>query len=410
MTNVVLFDTDLSHLNLLPLAFTRPLSMLRVGITPIEEKWTSVLGAPTFTYPVDSLKDKFLKLPDDTSDCIFVAGNCLPDPLALRFIEALSPREAVAEASFDTGSPDFDKVLAYRGSLEDFLSMRVARVSVCTSWRRVRHTFDIFRLNPDMIRDDFYRLTAGRRSKPLPDSCRRIGPALDEEGRPLIYIEEGARLDCANLNTEEGPIYIGNDACIMEGACVRGPLALCSGAIIRMGARIYGGCTFGPGCKVGGEVDNSVFFGFSNKAHDGYLGNAVIGEWCNIGAGVNASNLKNDYSKIRVWNYATRSFMRTDLQFCGLIMGDHSKVGINCMFNTATVVGVSVNIHGSGYPRAFIPSFSEGSPAAGFTDVSLDKFYTIAERVMPRRKILFTDVDRRIYESIYAVAQELKGR
>ena len=194
----------------------------------------------------------------------------------------------------------------------------------------------------------------------------------------------------------------------MEGACVRGPLAMCAKSQVKMGAKIYGGTTFGPYCKIGGEVQNAVIFGYSNKAHDGYLGNAVIGEWCNLGAGVNASNLKNDYSKIRLWNYPRHTFMRTDLQFCGLIRADHSKAGINCMFNTATVVGVGVNLHGAGFPRVFVPSFQEGSPAGGMTDVPLKKFYQIAERVMGRRGLTLTDADMRIYERVYEVASRYK--
>ena len=222
-------------------------------------------------------------------------------------------------------------------------------------------------------------------------------------------IEEGATIEGATINLRKGPVYIGHNAEIMEGSCVRGPLALCKEAKIRMGSKIYGGSTFGPFCKVGGEIDNAVFFGFSNKAHDGYLGNAVIGEWCNIGAGVNASNLKNDYSKIRVWNYKSHTFMRTDLQFCGPIIGDHTKIGVNCMLNTATVLGVGVNIHGSGFPRVFVPSFSEGSPVTGFTNVTMKKFHDIAERVMSRRDLRLTDIDNRIYEKVYEVAARFKG-
>ena len=224
----------------------------------------------------------------------------------------------------------------------------------------------------------------------------------------LVFVEEGAYVEGAFLNTNGGPIYIGKDAQVMEGSCVRGPMALCEHSNINMGSKIYSDTTIGPWSKVGGELNNVVVFGYSNKAHDGFLGNAVIGEWCNIGAGTNASNLKNDYSKIRVWNYPDHTFMRTDLQFCGLIMGDHSKVGINCMFNTATVVGVGVNIHGSGFPRTFIPSFSEGSPVGGFTDVQLKKFFDIANRAMARRGLLLTDLDYEIFEEIYKIADTYK--
>lgn len=401
--NVILFDTHIAHANLLPLSFTRPLCDIRIGITTIREKWECEFNTRCFCLPVDYLHDKFLSLPEDSSDCLFVAGFVLPDPDFVEHIGRLKPGDAL------TGEAGESDILAMRGSLEDFKERMVERRFESGETRRLRYVFDIFRHNEEMIFDDFARLTRGRESAPLPESNRLIGPAVDSEGRPMVFIEEGAVVEGVILNTTDGPIYIGESAQIMEGSCVRGPLALCNNAKIRMGARIYGGCTFGPYCKVGGEVDNTVIFGYSNKAHDGYLGNAVIGEWCNIGAGVNSSNLKNDYSKIRIWNYASRSFMRTDLQFCGLIMGDHSKVGINCMFNTASVVGVGCNIHGSGFPRVFIPSFSEGSPTGGFADVSLKKFYTIAERVMSRRGICFDETDRRIYERVYEVASGLKG-
>lgn len=401
--NIILFDTPSAHANLLPLSFTRPLCDIRIGITIIREKWEHVFSTECACIPVDYLHEKFLALPEDLSDALFIAGNILPDAGLIEKVKSLAPGEAVIG---EGGEAD---IVAMRGSFEDYREGRYSKAVEGGDMRRLRYVFDIFLHNSEMIYDDFYRLTTGRKSQPLPESNRVIGPHVDAEGKPLIFIEEGAIVEGATLNTLEGPIYIGGKAQVMEGSCVRGPLALCRHAKIRMGSKIYGGSTFGPYCKVGGEVDNVVIFGYSNKAHDGYLGNAVIGEWCNIGAGVNASNLKNDYSKIRIWNYAKRSFMRTDLQFCGLMMGDHSKVGINCMFNTATVVGVGCNIHGSGFPRVFIPSFSEGSPSGGFTDVSLKTFYTIAERVMSRRDITLDETDRRIYERVYEVASSLKG-
>ena len=236
---------------------------------------------------------------------------------------------------------------------------------------------------------------------PLPSCTRSVSNLSEEESRRLIFIEEGAEVECTTINVTHGPVYIGKEAVVMEGSCLRGPLAICEGSEVRMGAKIYGGTTFGPHCKVGGEVDNTVIFGYSNKAHDGYLGNAVIGEWCNIGAGVNASNLKNDYSMIRVWNYRTRSFMRTDLQFCGLIMGDHSKIGVNCMLNTATVIGVGVNVHGSGFPRVYLSNFNEGSPKSCFAKVTKKKFNEIADRVMSRRNFRMDEEERAIYDLIY---------
>lgn len=242
-----------------------------------------------------------------------------------------------------------ERVLAFRGGLKDLEARNFSDVFE-EDIRHLRQVYDVFIMNPQLLVEDFRRITAGRRSMPLPDSNRVLGKLADNDGNPMIFIEEGASVEGATINLNEGPVYIGRDATIMEGSCLRGPIAFCDHAVARMGAKLYGGSTFGPYVKVGGEIDNSVIFGYSNKAHDGYLGNAVVGEWCNIGAGVNCSNLKNDYSKIRLWNYRLRSFARTDLQFCGPIIGDHTKLGINVMLNTATVIGVGVNIYGSGFP------------------------------------------------------------
>lgn len=410
MPDIVLFDNDFHHENLLPLSFTRPLSEFRVGITTISEKWKLAMHSRVFTIPVEYLHAKFRRIPDDVSDLLFVAGNALPSAEVCGALVSLTPGKALVEESFDPENPERHKVLAFRGSYKDFMEWNFRETVKSTGWLRINFVFDVFLMNAAMIREDFVRITKGRESQPLPESCKVIGPYTDENGLPLIFLEEGAEAECATFNTKNGPIYIGANATVMEGSHLQGPLALCSKGKIRMGSKIYGGCTFGPYCKVGGEVDNSVIFGYSNKAHDGYLGNAVIGEWCNIGAGVNASNLKNDYTKIRIWNYRTRSFMRTDLQFCGLIMGDHSKIGINSMLNTASVIGVGVNLHGAGFPRVFIPSFSEGSPAGGFTDVSLKKFYDIAQRVMSRRNIVIDSVDREIFQQVYEVANSLKRK
>ena len=193
----------------------------------------------------------------------------------------------------------------------------------------------------------------------------------------------------------------------MEGSCLRGPIALGEHSTVNMGTHIYPGTSLGPWCKVGGELNNVVMFGFSNKAHDGFLGNAVIGEWCNLGAGCVASNLKNDYTEIKLWNYPSHRFLRTGLQFCGLIMADHSKAGINTIFNTATMVGVGVNIHGSGFPRNFIASFSEGG-ATGFNDLPMEKFFDTAHRMMARRGRSLSEVDNRIFLAIRELAENYK--
>ncbi|MBD5269721.1 MAG: glucose-1-phosphate thymidylyltransferase [Bacteroides sp.] len=403
LNQIVLFDTELAFLNMLPLSATRPLSDLRIGILTIREKWHRM--CPDFRISVmtmDYLNPVYSDHLPAGDDILFVAGNVIPTHELISTLMALPKGEALLSG---------EDVVAFRGSKECLLAGDFDHASeiVGDSLMMAKYVFDIFLLNPRCIEADFELLTRDRVSRPLPEGNTVIGNLYDAEGRQRVFIEEGASIEAAVFNVKEGPIYIGSNAEVMECASLRGPLAVCEYAKVKMGSRVYGGCTFGPYCKVGGEIDNAVMFGYSNKAHDGYLGNAVIGEWCNIGAGTNASNLKNDYSKIRVWNYATRSFMRTDLQFCGLIMGDHSKAGINCMFNTATVVGVGCNIHGAGFPRVFIPSFSEGSPAAGFADVSFKSFCTIAERVMSRRGKSLDEKKKEMYAGIYAATIEAKA-
>lgn len=397
---VVLFDTEETYENLLPLSYTRPVGAFRIGIVTIREKWEHFLPGDYSFYPKEYLREKFpLKCAED-EEALFIAGNKLPDKAIA--LEASHLR--AGDALRDKGG-----VWAYRGLRRDFerLLPGVGRESANES-RRITYVFDIFRANADEIVSDFIWLTRGRTGIAPDSSTRILGSERLSNGLPALFIEEGAKVEAATVNLKDGPVYIGRNAQVMEGACLRGPLALCDDARIRMGSKIYGGSTFGPYCKVGGEIDNTVIFGYSNKAHDGYLGNAVIGEWCNIGAGTNSSNLKNDYSKIRIWNYATQRFMRTDLQFCGLIMGDHSKAGINCMFNTATVVGVGVNFHGADFPRQFIPSFQNGSPDGGYSDVSIDSFMQVASRVMGRRGLELTDVDRHIFEKIHQSAARFK--
>lgn len=401
MRQIVLFDTESVHADLLPMSYTRPVAAFRLGVRTLREQWEEIMPGEYFYRPVEFQQDKFGTCPAGATDLLFVAGNLVPDERLVARLEGLQPGEALMCDG---------EMVAYRGSEAGLDAGAPEAVVELPAGEAVliRFVYDIFRNNADAINREYRRLTAGRQSAPLSDSNRVIGDLTDADGRLMIFLEEGASVEGAIINVKEGPVYIGRDATVMEGSCLRGPIALCQHSQVKMGAKIYGGTTFGPYCKVGGEVQNAVIFGYSNKAHDGYLGNAVIGEWCNLGAGVNASNLKNDYSKIRLWNYPRHSFLRTDLQFCGLIMADHSKAGINCMFNTATVVGVGVNLHGAGFPRVFVASFQEGSPAGGMTDVPLKKFYQIAERVMSRRGLTLTDADRRIYERVYEVASAYK--
>ena len=397
---VVLFDTFESFENLLPLSYTRPVADFRVGIMTIREKWEHYLPGNYSYKTTEYLGEKFPVAVSADEEAVFVAGNVLPDEDLAARVLALESGGALRDRS---------GLVAFRGSLRQFGELDPAESSVeGDEVSRIQYVYDVFRENGQEICRD-YDLLAKRGKGQAPDaSVTIIGSVESSGGMPRIYIEDGAVVEGAVLNVKNGPIYIGKDAVVMEGACLRGPIALCDNAVVRMGAKVYGSTTIGPYCKVGGELDNAVMFGFSNKAHDGYLGNAVIGEWCNLGAGANASNLKNDYTKIRIWNYHTQRFMRTDLQFCGLIMGDHSKAGINTMFNTATVVGVGVNLHGAGFPRTFIPSFSSGSPEGGFDNVSIDKFMDTVGMVMQRRGLALTDVDRRIFDTIYRSAARFK--
>ena len=397
MKNIILFDINQQHLELLPLAFTRPIADIRIGILTIREKWERMLSGNYSYLTPDYMAGKYPA--HFTDDNLFIAGHLIPDEELARQVNILNPGEALI---------DQQTVVAFRGSEADFQESRYAHtLESSRKLRYIQHLYDIFLLNGECLEADFKLITRGRTSQPLSPSNRIIGDPCFADGTSKIFVEPGAKAECAIFNVTNGPIYLGADSEVMEGSCIRAPFAACEHAYVNMGTKIYGATTLGPYCKVGGELNNVVMFGFSNKAHDGFLGNAVIGEWCNLGAGAVASNLKNDYSEIKLWNYPTRRFLPTHLQFCGLIMGDHSKAGINTMFNTATVIGVGVNIHGAGFPRNLVASFSEGG-TAGFTDVQLPKFYAIAEKMMARRGRLLTEADKTIFEAIYNQAEQLK--
>lgn len=398
MLNIILFDAVEVRENLLPMTFTRPVADLRVGILTIREKWERVLDGSYSYLTVDYLQEKFPV--NEADENLFVAGNICPTTDLVAKIKMLNVGDVLISSQ--------GEIIAFRGGLKDFSLRNFARKIECDDdCLTIKMLYDIFMENHRGIVEDFALLTHGCASQSLSDTNTIIGNPVDANGNPMIFIEEGAVVEGAMLNVKNGPIYVGRNAEVMEGSCLRGPIALCEHAVVNMGTRMYGATTLGPYCKVGGEVNNVVMMGYSNKAHDGFLGNAVIGEWCNIGGGSTASNLKNDYTEIKLWNYPAHRFLRTGLQFCGLIMGDHSKSGINCMFNTATVLGVGVNIHGAGFPRNFVASFSEGS-ASGFTDVPLTKFFDIARRMMARRGLTLSEIDMRIFESIHAFADNYK--
>ncbi len=385
--NIILIDSDDVRANLLPMTYTRPVSELRIGALTLREKWELMLPGSYSYVTADYLAEIFpLKADTTDNESITIASDVIPTPQLAAAVAGLEAGQALYE-------PD-GKLIAVRG--------RESSRSACDCLiKRVKSLTDIFTMNGSEIAADFDLLTAGRTGAQVSDTVTVIG------NRSRLFIEPGAVVECCAINVTHGPVYIGRDAEVMECAALRGPIAVGEHSIVNMGAKIYGETTIGPWSKVGGELNNVVIHSYSNKAHDGFLGNAVIGSWCNLGAGCVASNLKNDYTEIKLWNYPTHRFARTGLQFCGLIMGDHSKAGINTMFNTATVVGVGVNIHGSGFPRNFVASFSEGS-AAGFSDVSMTKFFDVAARVMARRGIALTEADRRMFYAIRDAAENYK--
>ncbi|WP_417872985.1 GlmU family protein [Xanthomarina gelatinilytica] len=381
--NYILFDGP-SRKNLLPFTFTRPVADIRIGILTIREKWEAYLDFTTTTVTEDYLSDKFPMVEMDEN--IMINASFLPNQTLAEMVKNLEANQAIFNNE--------DVIAFYTKDTQDDIDFDTYEaIEYVDDVLKIEHTWDIFSKNGEAIQEDFELLTKGRQSQPIPEMTVAFN-------RSDIFIEEGAKLPLCSLNAENGPIYIGKNAEIMEGSMIRGPFALCEGATVKMSAKIYGPTTVGPFSKVGGEINNSVIFGYSNKGHDGFLGNSVLGEWCNLGADTNNSNLKNNYAEVRLWDYQTESFAKTGLQFCGLMMGDHSKCGINTMFNTGTVVGVSANIFGSGFPRNFVPSFSWGG-SSGFTTYLTKKAFEVAKVVMSRRDIEFTEVDAAILEHVF---------
>ncbi len=382
--NYILFD-DASRESLKPLTYVRPVCDIRIGILTIREKWEKYLGERTSTMTEDYLSVKY---PAEMSDAtMLINGSICPTPLLVEKVKALKTGQTLLCG---------DDVVAMFKTNSGFLSEEddAEEIKIEDDFIKVNNPWDIFVFNDRAIREDFALLTKGRKSAKLSKTNTVIG---DEEN---IFVEEGAVVECSILNCKEGPIYIGKDAEIMENCVVRGPFAMCEHSVLKLSAKIYGATTLGPYAKVGGELSNVVIFGYSNKAHDGFIGNSVIAEWCNIGADTNASNLKNTYEEVRLWSIEKNTFVSTGQTFCGTIMADHSKCGINTMFNTGTVIGVSSNIYGHGYQRNFVPSFVWGGPS-GMKIFEPDKAIEVAERMQARRGIQMSDVDKRILLHIY---------
>ena len=386
--NYILFDGP-SRNALLPFTFTRPVADILIGIMTIRQKWELYLGSTTTTLTEEYLSEKYPMVELEVN--VMINASYLPNAVLAEMVGNLEPNQAIFKG---------DEVIAFYTNDEqeevDFDSYEIIEYN--DDCLTVQHTWDIFAKNDAAIRADFEFLTEDRTSQPIPKSVNVIAPEN-------IFIEQGAKLEYVTLNASTGPIYIGKDAEIMEGSVIRGPFALCDHAQVKLAAKIYGATTVGPHSRVGGEVNNSVLFGYSNKGHDGFLGNSVLGEWCNIGADSNNSNLKNNYEEVKLWSYETEGFAKTGLQFCGLMMGDHSKCGINTMFNTGTVVGVSANIFGSGFPRNFVPSFSWGG-AAGFTTYITKKAFETARLVMSRRNMEFDEREAAILEHVFEEAKK----
>ena len=387
----LLFD-DENRANLLPLAYTRPLAEFRIGILTIAEKWSRRMpneavfgGYVTETY----LQGKYPS--DINEDQLWINASVCPNDALIKDILSLEMNEGL----FD----EQEHIIAFRsGNFKDSVDCQKSYTDV--AFTHVQNLWDIFSKNAIELEADFELITRGRTSQ----KANATNNILGEEN---LFIEEGAVLNCAIINASNGPVYIGKDAEVMEGSIIRGPFALCEASQTKLGAKIYGPTTVGPNSKVGGELNNVVIFGYSNKGHDGFLGNSVLGEWCNIGADSNNSNLKNNYAEVRLWNYASGRFAHTGLQFCGLIMADHSKCGINTMFNTGTVVGVCSNIFGTGFPRNFIPSFSWGGPQ-GQSTFMIPKAFEVSEKVMARRNVVFNENDRKILTKVFDLSKDFR--
>ncbi|WP_297335926.1 GlmU family protein [Algoriphagus sp.] len=391
MEQILLFDDPSIRGALLPFTFTRPVGAIRVGILTLSEKWELITHKKVSFLTQDYLQEKYPRL---SGEALAINGALIPTPDTLAFLRRLDKNQSLY----------FGKTLiaTYIGETEKNLSSASEKQVIQLSEvpQLIQHPWEIFSLNGKEIARDFQRITDGRKSQTITDPYTRT------YGQD-IFIEEGAMIKAALLNAENGPIYIGKNTEIQEGAVIRGPFALCEGSTVNMGAKMRGDITVGPYSKVGGEISNSVFFGYSNKGHDGFLGNSVIGEWCNLGADTNTSNLKNNYAPVKIWNYVRGGFVSTGLQFCGLMMGDHSKCGINTMFNTGTVVGVGANIFGDGFPRNFIPSFAWGG-AAGFSTFQYSKFEQTAAIVMQRRKLRWTEVESALFQKVFEMTKNYR--
>ncbi len=392
--NYILFDESKLITNLLPLTYTRPISEIRAGILTIKQKWDKYLKTKT-SYKTQEYLQKKYNLIINTDNTI-INSSVLPDKEIISEIKKLQNNQIIIH------NDTFIAIRLNKKQTIDFFNKKNGDYKVIqykNNITQITNTWDIFKNNDTNIKTDFNLITKRRKSQQLDKTVNIIGNN--------IFIEKGAKIKFVTLNTETGPIYIGKNAEIMENSVIRGPFAICEHSTVKMSAKIYGPTTIGPHSKVGGELNNVVIFGYTNKAHDGFIGNSVIGEWCNIGADTNNSNLKNNYAQVKLWSYNTEKFENTKLQFCGLIMGDHSKTGINTMFNTGTVVGVNANIFGTDFPRNFIPSFSWGG-AKGFVTYKTNKAFDVADKVFKRRNLEFNKTEQDILSKVFEITKKYR--
>lgn len=386
--NYILFDDNRKN-NLLPFTHTRPIADIRCGILTMRNRWEKHLQNKTSTLSDAYLQEVFPI--HFTEHNIYINSAVIAHNKVMEAIHRLELNHALVQGN---------TIIAYRtaSAFSSFDQLHesansATKVNYEDTIIMLQNVWDIFSLNGKILELDFEHLTLGRESEPLPKWVTVVG-----DGK--IFIEKGAVINPCIINTTAGSVYIGMDAEIMEGCLIRAPFALCTHAVLKMGAKIYGPTTIGDGCKVGGEVNNVVFFANSNKGHDGFIGNAVIGEWCNLGADTNCSNLKNNYDEVKIWSETEKQMIKTGLQFCGLLMGDHSKCGINTMFNTGTVVGVSCNIFGASFPDKFIPSFTWGG-VENTTQYNFGKAIEAANKMMQRRNTSLTESEEKVLWHIF---------
>lgn len=384
----VLFDSEIREI-LKPLTYTRPVCEIRTGVMTIREKWEKFLNKKVSILTEDYLSKKYTLTVSE--EMIFIDGSICPTQELVNSINQMKLGDVLYEESTQRIIAKFES----KDSFEKKVSLNSNKVLFSGQINKITSLVSIFLLNKEEIRRDFDILTKGRKSMPLSPTNRFIGED--------IFVEEGAKVEFSILNATEGPIYIGKNCEIMENSVIRGPFAMNEHSVVKMSAKIYGPVSLGPYCKVGGEVADCVFFGYSNKAHDGYFGDSVIGEWCNVGADSNTSNLKNTYDDVKLWSTEHSTFESTGVIFCGTIMADHTKCGINTMFNTGTVIGVSSNVFGPGYQRNYIPSFVWGGTKGMRRDYDVEKAIKVAEVVERRRNITMSEDDKEILRHVYEI-------